>query len=238
MTARKRKRLLVDVDEVLADFQTPALLLMDAALGRRITPDDFEVWDCFSLLSEDDRKWVFSKIECPGWCASLAVKPGAKEALGELRELVDVYAVTNPFPSPTWVHERITWLINNLGFTRAQIVHTSAKYLCDGDAFLDDNPENVMRWNAEHPDGMHMLWHIPNTRKLGFDDIRMRSWDEVINKVRGMIGKPPKRVPQRQLNEYRTVLTWLLNDLSKIQHAKSPERLAAVRRARKLITEG
>lgn len=238
MRAPERKRLLVDVDEVLADFQTPVLKLMTRILGRQIRADDFEVWDCFSLLSEKERKRVFSKIEKPGWCASLAVKPGVGEALGELRELVDVYAVTSPFHSPTWVHERNAWLVDNLGFTRAQIVHTSAKYLCEGDAFLDDNPDHTKHWREEHPGGLCMLWHIPNTRKLGFDDIRVRSWDEVLARVRVMVEQPRARVRQWQLDEYRMVMTWLLKDLSKIRHAKSPERMAAVRRARKLVMGG
>ena len=180
----RRKRLLVDVDEVLASFQAAMLDALERLFGKRIRPEAYEVWDAFSLLSPEETEGVIAEIRKPGWCASMQVTPGAHEALIELRTLVDVYAVTSPFKSPTWVHERDAWLVEKLGFESDQIVHTKAKHICRGDAFLDDKPENVERWRQEHPDALAMLWHIPNTRLLGYDDIRVRSWDEVIERVR------------------------------------------------------
>jgi 5'(3')-deoxyribonucleotidase len=182
-----RKRLLVDVDEVLADFQTPMFDALYELYGRRASAEECEVWDCFSLMTPNEKKGVYSIIEHPGWCAALKPKGGAIEAIHQLREMVDVFAVTSHFPtSRTWVHERDTWLQDHFGFNRRNIVHTSSKYICTGDAFLDDNPSHITEWRAVHPQGLAMLWHIPNTRKLGFDDIRVRSWGEVIERVRAL----------------------------------------------------
>lgn len=183
-----RKCLLVDVDEVLADFQTPMFDALFDLYGRRACAEDCEVWDCFSLMSPNEKRGVFSIIEHPGWCLGLKPKEGARDAILELRKLVDVYAVTSHFPtSRTWVHERDTWLKTQLDFTGKDIIHTSAKFMIKGDAFLDDNPDHVTRWRAAHPQGLAMLWHIPNTRKLGHDDIRVRTWEEVIERVRGLL---------------------------------------------------
>ena len=110
--------------------------------------------------------------------------PGAEAGVRALREHVKVYAVTSHFPSsPTWVHERDHWLIEHFGFTGKEIVHTSAKYLVGGDYLLDDNPSHVAAWSNEHPDGLGLLWHIPNTRTLGMDEVRMQSWDQVLDRV-------------------------------------------------------
>ncbi len=183
-----RKRLLVDVDEVLADFQTPMFEALYELYGRRASAEDCEVWDCFSLMSPNEKKGVFSIIEHPGWCRALKPKEGAQAAIEELRKLVDVFAVTSHFPtSRTWVHERDVWLQEHFHFERPHIVHTSSKYIVSGDAFLDDNPGHVNAWKAAHPNGLAMLWHIPNTRKLGFDDIRVKSWSEVVEKVRALV---------------------------------------------------
>ncbi len=183
----RRKRLLCDVDEVLVDFQTPAFDLLEKHCGRKLTPDDYEVWDMFSLFSDEEKRVVFAEIEKPGFCRALKPKDGAIEAMSELRKLVDVYAVTSHFSSPTWVHERDAQLIEEFGFKRREIVHTSAKYLVGGEYLLDDNPSHVTAWSDEHPSGHAMLWHIPNTRKLGMDDIRMKSWDQVLARVRATL---------------------------------------------------
>jgi 5'(3')-deoxyribonucleotidase len=181
----RRKRLLLDVDEVLADFQTPAFALLEKHCGRTLKPEDYEVWDMFSLFSDLERKTVFAEIEKPGFCASLPPKHGAAIAVGKLRDMVDVVAVTSHFrSSPTWVYERDKWLADYFAFKGSEIIHTGAKACVVGEYFLDDNPMHVSAWSAEHPTGIAMLWHIPNTRKLGMDDIRMKSWDEVIARIK------------------------------------------------------
>jgi 5'(3')-deoxyribonucleotidase len=183
-----RKRLLVDVDEVLADFQTPMFEALLDLYGRQASAEDCDVWDCFSIMSPHERRGVFSVIEHPGWCLALKPKEGSQEAIKELRGIVDVFAVTSHFPSSrTWVHERDEWLQEHFGFERPYIVHTSSKYIISGEAFLDDNPGHVRAWKEANPNGLAMLWHIPNTRKLGFEDIRVRSWQEVIDRVRSRV---------------------------------------------------
>ena len=179
----KRRRFLVDVDEVLADFQAPFFEAVHRLLGRKLRAEDCEVWDCFTLLEEGELKLVINEIEKPGWCAALSPKTGAKDALDKIRTTMDVYAVTSPFPSKTWVHERDEWLKQHFNFTGKDIVHTRAKYLVRGDAFLDDNPDHVTHWASEHPGSLAMLWDLPNTRALPMEDMRVRSWGEVLARL-------------------------------------------------------
>lgn len=180
---RRRPRFLVDVDEVLADFQGPALQVMMAVTGRTIRREDFEVWDLFTCLSPEEEAQVHSIIEQPGYCASLRPFPEAQRAIAHLRRSWDVYAVTSPFHSRHWVYERDRWLKKHFGMDRSHIIHTASKYMVRGEAYLDDRPDSVERWQSEHPTGLAMLWHLPNTTKLGLDDIRVRSWDEVVARL-------------------------------------------------------
>lgn len=179
-----RLRLLFDVDEVLADFQGPALDIIYEVTGRRYVPEDFEVWDIFSVLNDDERDKVFSVIERPSFCRLLEPIKGAIKAVKEIQTFADVYPVTSPFHSLPWVIERTEWLGHYFGWKKSEVVFTGAKFLVGADGLLDDKPDNVLKWAEHHPDGLPLLWHLPNTRFMPHDDIRVKTWDEVIDRFR------------------------------------------------------
>lgn len=179
----RRKRMWIDVDEVLADFQGAVFEVVERLFGRKMTAYDFDGWDLFSTFPPEERAEILRECERPGFCANLRQIPDAREALTELRKHVDLYAVTSPFHSITWVHERDWWLQQHMGFQRTEIAYTAAKYLIVADACLDDRPENVIKWKAAHPQGLAMIWPVPNTSNLPLDDYRVRDWDDVIRRV-------------------------------------------------------
>ncbi len=182
---RSRPRFLTDADEVLVDFQTPTLDVMERVTGVRREPHDFNTWDIFTVLTPEQLEAVFAEIQSPGYCSRLQPLPGAVEGLREIQKFADVYVVTSPFfGASTWSHERTTWLGDHFGISKEDIVHTRAKHLVVGDALLDDKPDNVLSWAEHHPDGDAMLWHIPNTRNLGHEDRRVNSWEDVARRLK------------------------------------------------------
>lgn len=184
----KRKRLLIDVDEVLADFQTPVFELIHLLFGKYLTPHDFKTWDILADFTDEEKSALFAEMAKPGFCRGFSVVEGALEAVKRMREIVDVYPVTNPFHMGPWAADRNEWLQENFGFERGQIVHTSAKHLVNGNAILDDNPTHVVDWLGENPTKLGMLWHIPNTRMLThYDHLRVRSWDEVLKQLTNLV---------------------------------------------------
>lgn len=175
--------MLVDVDEVLADFQTPAFEAIYQVTGKRYTADDFSVWNIFEELTEEELKAIDALIEAEGFCLSLQPKPGAVMAIEKLRELADIYIVTSPNHTRHWVYERVEWLRIHFGVNKKHVLHAHAKFLVDGDVFLDDKPEHVHDWGKERPNKLAMLWHLENTRNLGQGLLRVFTWDEVIDRV-------------------------------------------------------
>ncbi len=176
----------IDVDEVLADFQGSTFPIIHQVTGRQMSKHDWDgtFWDMFSIFTVEERKRIFAECERPGFCANLERNDGAVAAVEELRKHVDLYAVTSHFPSQTWVYERDWWLKRYFGFDRSNIIHTSAKFLVRVDALLDDKPETVVAWQAEHPTGLAMLWPIPNTRNMKeVDSFRVSGWDDVLQRV-------------------------------------------------------
>jgi 5'-nucleotidase len=183
----KRKCLLIDVDEVLGNLQTPIFEIVYRLFGKKMTPYDYEGWDLLGTFSESEQRGIFKEMRKPGFCSSIRPTPGSVEAINELRKHVDVYPVTSPLHSRTWVSERYDWLHRHFDFDRKAVVFTWSKFLIVGDAFLDDNPDHVTSWLEAHPGKLGMLWHLPNTRTLTeYDNVRVKSWDVVIEKVRAL----------------------------------------------------
>jgi len=180
-----RKRMWIDVDEVLADFQGPVFESAKQLFGKDIGPHSYDgtVWDMFSAFAPEEVKVLLAECEKPGWCAALKPLPGAIAAVSELRKHVDLFAATSHFHSTTWVYERDHWLMDHFGFARSEIIHTASKFLIATDICLDDKPDHVQAWQAEHPDGLAMLWPIANVRNLPLDRWRVKDWPDVINLV-------------------------------------------------------
>jgi 5'(3')-deoxyribonucleotidase len=175
----------IDVDEVLADFQGPVFEAAKRLFGKDVSPQSFDgtVWDLFTIFTNEETKVLLAECEKPGWCAGLKPLPGAQHAVGELRKHVKLFAVTSHFHSMTWVYERDRWLMEHFNFAKSEIVHTAAKYLISADICLDDKPDHVLAWQAEHPDGLAMLWPIANVRNMPMDKWRVKDWPDVIDRV-------------------------------------------------------
>lgn len=180
------RRFLVDVDDVLADLRPRVLQIINNVSGGVYAPDDFTVWDYFSVLDEDQKKQAFQIMGAPGFCASLSVLPGAKEAIRELQGLVKVLAVTWPFHSE-WFDERYAWLEREFGMPKGDVYLASSKYAVAGKWFLDDNLDNVLSWAEGNPCMEPMLWDTRATRDMGYDHLRVRSWDDIIARVKSSL---------------------------------------------------
>lgn len=180
-------RFLIDVDEVLADFVNPAVAIIERVLGRPWSFEEAgESWDMFACLEPEQNAVVQTMIETPSFCRNLQPKKGARAFVDELKRLLDgnVYACTASHDSPHWTFERDRWLDKHMAIDRDHIVHAQCKYVCSGDFFLDDNPDHVIPWQAEHLAGVGMLWTTEhNARLKGNEDIRVRSFEAVLHIV-------------------------------------------------------
>jgi 5'(3')-deoxyribonucleotidase len=178
------RRFLVDVDEVLADLRGPVLKTMTEVTGVQYKLSDFSGWDYFEILTEKEKEKVFSLMNVEGYCASLEVHPGAQDAIEKLRSMVSVIVVTGLHPGPFWIKERDYWLKKNFGFDpRREVIYTQAKYAVAGRWFLEDRPSQVIEWAYGNPCNVPMLWDTENTHGMGYDHLRVYSWEEVIAKV-------------------------------------------------------
>lgn len=188
------KRLLLDVDGVVADFIELYLGLANTTLNRTYTRADAEKgWrvDKSLGLTRKEKDMVESKLSDPGRALELQVLPGAVDAVRELSTLVDIYFVTSPwYSSPTWMHDRSNWLKEHFGSVGKQVIHTKHKHVCVGDYFVDDKIENVNKWAAHHEDKMSILWGQPwnmsthNSAELYRSCCDVSGWAELMKLVK------------------------------------------------------
>lgn len=177
-----RPRALLDTDGVLGNFHEPCLDLINEIGGTKFTLDDLKEWDLFNALGvdKDVKAEVYRRMKEPGWCTNLPVYPGAVEGVAKLRAVADVYIVTSPMNGPTWTSERDEWLYRHFGFKTKQIIHTSAKYVCAGDALIDDKIENLVKWKSGHPKGLAIRWLVPQYKSQVYSDgPTTADWDEI-----------------------------------------------------------
>jgi 5'(3')-deoxyribonucleotidase len=185
-----RKRVLLDCDGILANFVESYLDIVTHVTGRRYSLEDVTRFDiCGSLGLSHTESVIIKKAlsEQRGFCLALKVYPGAKDGVARLRELADVYIVTSPWnSSQTWMHEREQWLREHFGIPHSHIIHTSAKYVCRGDVFVDDKVDAVAKWQAEHPSALAVVWDTPHNQ----DDhapglFRTNDWTSLYHLVGG-----------------------------------------------------
>lgn len=183
----KRKRILLDCDGVLADFCTACFDLIEKHSGDRHTHEEVTHWDLFTVVGKAHLKPLMKETAAKsGWCLSFPMYAGAQDFVKRLHELGDVVIVTSPMTTPYWAYERTVWLEQHFGIPKGRIVHTEGKQFVKGDVLIDDADDNCLKWHAEYPDALTLLWDAPYNRQVdltGTGIVRVRNWAEALAAV-------------------------------------------------------
>lgn len=189
------KRVLLDVDGVLADFIGSVLATLKVITGEVRHPyevDRFDFCEALSLPPVTARVVKDRISNERGWWSSLSVFPGAVEGVAALRSVADVYIVTSPWNScHTWLHEREAWLKRWFDIPHSRVIATSAKHCVAGDVFVDDKTETLVKWDDEQgsmwqmPDGSQgrtraVQWETPHNRRDEWHGDSTRSWSQLV----------------------------------------------------------
>lgn len=180
-------RLLLDVDGVLADFVSGYLDLVEVVTRRRYHPEQvtqFDIGGSLGLTPAESSEVKRLLGESRGFCLALRMYEGAQDGVARLQQIADVYIVTSPWNScPTWTHEREAWLKKHFKIPHSRVTHTSAKYLCRGDVFVDDKVDAVIKWRSEHPTSLAVVWNTPHNQLDSYDGPRMNDWSRLAQLV-------------------------------------------------------
>ncbi|MDY4852366.1 MAG: hypothetical protein SO188_05940, partial [Prevotella sp.] len=121
-SVRRKKRVFVDMDNVLVDFQSG-----------------------LDLQSDEIKKEYEGRLdEIPGLFAEMKPMPGAIEAMHTLQEHFDLYILsTAPWKNPSAWSDKVKWVTRYLDDVfHKRMVITHCKNLCKGDYLIDDRGKN------------------------------------------------------------------------------------------------
>ena len=121
-SVRIKKRVFVDMDNVLVDFQSG-----------------------LDLQTDDTKKEYEGRLdEIPGLFAEMKPMPGAIEAMHTLQEHFDLYILsTAPWKNPSAWSDKVRWVTRYLDDVfHKRMVITHCKNLCKGDYLIDDRGKN------------------------------------------------------------------------------------------------
>ena len=181
-----KKRILVDMDGVLADVYSRFFELHEKESGVRLTINEVA-----GMLEADafpnQRKWVTT----PGFFRTVPVMAGSCDGLKLLNHNFEVIVVSMATEFPHSLTDKLLWLHEHFPFISwKQIVFCGNKDLIRADIMIDDHFKNLDNFNGET-----ILYTQPHNMK-GTDHRHktVASWAEIeilfdlnLSKYRNMI---------------------------------------------------
>lgn len=176
-------RILVDMDDVIADFNKEILTRWKKKYPNEIhfEPEEITTFYIKEMFPKDLQPKLEEIYYAKGFIKKLPQIEGALEALVEMEKLVDeVFICTSPLTNyKNCVLEKYEWVEKNLGkdWTK-RIILTKDKTVIWGNILIDDKPEIT---GVEMPVWEHVLYtkpynkHVNTKRRLTW-----KNWKEVL----------------------------------------------------------
>jgi len=178
-----KKIILVDMDNILADFEAKFLENWKkkfshhpyVSLEKRKT---FRIKEDYPNGLKKEVEEIFST---PGFFENLNIISGGKEALEKMQALGhDVFICTSPISKyENCVLEKYRWIEKNLGFEwTKKIIMTKDKTLVFGDILIDDKPEHI---GLRRPAWKHVLFEAPYNKHVKNKlRITWSNWEKIL----------------------------------------------------------
>ena len=135
-----RKKIAIDMDEVLADTLGAIIDGVNERANLGITVESLNGQKLKHVIPEHDGL-VTEILREPGFFRHLKVMPNAQEVVEKLNEHYDVYIATAAMDVPTSFHDKYEWLLEHFPFLDPQhFVFCGRKNIINADYLIDDNP--------------------------------------------------------------------------------------------------
>jgi 5'(3')-deoxyribonucleotidase len=172
---KRRPRVAVDMDEVIADSLTHHLSLYNQATGENVTPELIREKGLEGSILPKHRE-VFQRLPHEDrFFDNLGVIEGSQHALQQLSSEYDVFIASAAMEVPNSFDAKFRWLQKHFPFIpTSNIVFCGDKEIIDADYLIDDRSRHFARFR-----GTGILFTAPhNARELA--RLRVNNWNEVL----------------------------------------------------------
>ena len=167
-----KKRIALDMDEVIADVTPKFLDLYEEAYGRRLEPGDFWGKKIYDL--HEDAYVLRDRLHDKGFFRDLPVMPDSQEVVRRLCEDYDVFITTAAMEFRSSFEDKFDWLADHFPFIHwKNIVFCGDKSIIKADYMIDNHVKNLLNF-----DGKGLLFTAShNAEETRFT--RVNNWREV-----------------------------------------------------------
>ena len=172
-----KKRVLVDMDSILADILIPWLRYLNEEHGEDMTVEKVVSWNMHENAPKAGLK-AYDVFKREGFFRNLPEIPGAIEGVKSFVDAGhDVFVVTAAETSVSF-KEKVEWFHQHLPFLgKRRLIIMHEKHLLPADVLIDDAPHNAEAYHNEHPDAFITTLKYPYNRDCKYYDFIPRSID-------------------------------------------------------------
>jgi len=143
------KRLIVDMDDVLADATGQFINFYEKEFGVRVSRESLngkEEMERFPGHHKTVYEFTFRK----DFFRTMEVKPNSQRVLEVLNKKYELFIVSSAMEFPNSLSEKLDWIGEHFKFLHwKQIVFCGSKAVVYGDFMIDDLPHNLERFNGK-----------------------------------------------------------------------------------------
>ena len=167
------KRLIIDMDDVIADATGQFIKYYERDFGVRIERSVLNGKDeaeGFPNNHDIIRKYPYQD----NFFRTMTVNEHSQEILERLNARYELFIVSAAMEFPQSLSEKLAWLKEHFPFlTWKQIVFCGSKAIVHGDYMIDDLPRNLERFNGEK-----FIFTAPHNTHINHFQ-RLNNWKEV-----------------------------------------------------------
>lgn len=188
MTTNKQPVILVDMDDVLAEFSETWLSRYNEDYDDNITVEAFDSWNAMASVKPECGLKIFDYFAEPGIYRYLKPKAGSQEVIAELVEMgAEILIVTDSpkgcaFGDEKWkgsnpADDKRAWLQEHFPMVSLDnVIICRKKWMVMGDILIDDKPATIQKFQEE---GRKILaMEMPYNRNMDVK-LRAKTWDDV-----------------------------------------------------------
>lgn len=169
-----KKRIAIDMDDVLADTNQKFIDIYLAGQAPRYTIEELKVASFHELLEEHEFNALFKYVYQPGFFRDIPVMEGAQDVVARLSEKYEVFVATAAMEFPTSFNDKYEWLSEHFPSIHwRNIIFLGDKSVLSTDYLIDDLPRNLKTFQ-----GQGLLFSALHNRN-DHDYKRVNNWQEV-----------------------------------------------------------